>query len=123
MLFPIHGPLSQIKEPPRPGIEGLQGPLIPQQAQGSGSQFLRFPPPLTYFMFVTSLAEQNPIRHADGLVTEYFSPLYNWFLGQSILVTSKWSLGLALSELNSRQEVTAITSPPPPNGMCKLLFN
>ena len=34
----------------------------------------RFPvfeiaPPPTYFMFVTSLAEQNPIRHADGLGT------------------------------------------------------
>ena len=35
------------------------------------------------------------------------------YLGQSILVTYKWSLGLALSELNSGQEVTAITFYPP----------
>ena len=31
----INGPLSQTKEPPRPGTEGPQGPLIPQQAQGA----------------------------------------------------------------------------------------
>ena len=47
----IHGPLSQTREPPRPGTEGPQGPLIPQQAQGTGSQFLKSPPS-THLLYV-----------------------------------------------------------------------
>ena len=48
MPFYIHEPLSQTREPPRPGTEGPQGPLIPQQAQGTDCRFLRLPPHLFY---------------------------------------------------------------------------
>ena len=46
MVLHIHGPLT--REQPRPGTKGLQKPLIPEQAQGTGSKFLRLPPH-TYF--------------------------------------------------------------------------
>ena len=48
MLLHIHGPL--IREQPRPGTKGLQKPLIPEQAQGTGSKFLRLPPPHLFYV-------------------------------------------------------------------------
>ena len=41
MPFHIYGPLSQTREPPRPGTQGPRGPLILQQTQGTCSRLLR----------------------------------------------------------------------------------
>ena len=46
MPFHIHGKLSQTSGQPSAGTEGPQGLLIPQQALGTSSWFLRFPPRL-----------------------------------------------------------------------------
>ena len=40
------GPTSHTREPPRPGTEGPQGPLIPQQDQGPVPGFGGSPSPL-----------------------------------------------------------------------------
>ena len=48
MVLHIHGPLT--REQPRPGTKGLQKPLIPEQAQGTGSKFLRLPPPHLFYV-------------------------------------------------------------------------
>ena len=57
MPLHIHGPLSQTREPHRPGTERLQGHLMSQQSQGSGFQIA--PPHLFYVCDAPALALVN----------------------------------------------------------------